>query len=95
VRQQEVDEMQPTEMSLLETMRMSFTGAVLTGADTGYDEARMVHNGIIDKRPGVIARCVTTADVVDALNYAKAENLEIAVRAEGTTSRGRPRATAE
>jgi hypothetical protein len=47
-------------------------GAALTGdligpADPGYEQARRVHNGLIDKRPVLIARCRTVPDVVDAL----------------------------
>jgi hypothetical protein len=44
-----------------------FSGAVLTPETPGYDEMRRVHNGLVDKRPAVIARCLNTADVVDAV----------------------------
>jgi FAD/FMN-containing dehydrogenase len=55
-------------------------GAVLTPEDAAYEEARKVYNGMIDKRPAVIARCVDTEDVVGAIAYAREHNLAIAVR---------------
>ena len=45
----------------------SFTGQLLQPHDPGYDEARRVHNGLIDKRPALIARCYGVADIVDAV----------------------------
>ena len=47
------------------------SGPVLAPGDLGYDEVRRVHNGLIDRRPAVIARCVHTADVVDAVNFGR------------------------
>ena len=55
----------------------------------GYDEARRVHNGLIDKRPAIIARCRGTADVADAVKLARSLNLEIAVRGGGHNVGGR------
>jgi len=45
----------------------TFSGQLLRPADAGYDEARRVHNGLVDKRPALIARCRGVADVVDPL----------------------------
>ena len=42
----------------LQLLRQAFAGLVLEPGDAGYDEARRVHNGLIDKRPAVIARCL-------------------------------------
>ncbi len=60
-----------------------FRGQQLRPGDAGYDEARVVWNGMIDKRPALIARCTGTADVVCAIAHAKGEGLEIAVRGGG------------
>jgi FAD/FMN-containing dehydrogenase len=60
-----------------------FSGELLRPGDDGYDAARRVHNGMIDRRPALIARCLGTADIVDAVNYAVANGLEIAVRGGG------------
>jgi hypothetical protein len=43
-----------------------FSVELLRSGDSGYEEARRVHNGLIDKRPALIARCRGTADVADA-----------------------------
>src|SRR5262245_52626039 len=57
-----------------------FSGQLLKPADVGYEDARKVHNGLIDKRPALIARCRGTADVVDAINLGQELGLEVAVR---------------
>ena len=44
-----------------------FAGELLRSGDSGYEEARQVHNGLIDRRPALIARCRGTADVVQAV----------------------------
>jgi FAD/FMN-containing dehydrogenase len=67
----------------LEALRTGFTGTVLMPGDDGYEEARRVHNGLIDRRPALIARCRNTADVVDAVRLARETGLEISVRGGG------------
>ncbi len=67
----------------IETFRGSLRGPVLTEADAGYDETRQIWNGMFDKRPGVIARCLSAADVIAAVNYARDNNLLVAVRGGG------------
>jgi len=59
------------------------SGELLGPGDAGYDEARRVHNGLIDKRPALIARCRGTADVADAVTFASRHGLDIAVRGGG------------
>jgi FAD/FMN-containing dehydrogenase len=66
-----------------------FSGALLRPGDTGYDDARRVHNGLVDKRPALIAQCHGTADVVDAVRLAGAHDLEISVRGGGHNVAGR------
>ena len=61
----------------------TFSGQLLRPADAGYDEARRVHNGLVDKRPALIARCRGVADVVDAVNLTRKLGLEVAVRGGG------------
>src|SRR5439155_9355260 len=60
-----------------------FSGEVLSPADAAYDEVRRVHNGLIDKRPALIARCRGTADVVAAVNAARENGWELSVRGGG------------
>jgi len=67
----------------------TFTGQLLVPGDAGYDEARRVHNGLVDKRPALIARCHGTADVADAVKLARGQGLEMAVRGGGHNVGGR------
>src|SRR5213594_2794107 len=67
----------------------TFTGQLLQRNDVGYDDARRVHNGLIDKRPALIARCHGTADVVDAIAFAREFDLEISVRGGGHNVAGK------
>jgi FAD/FMN-containing dehydrogenase len=67
----------------------SFAGRLLKPTDAGYDEARRVHNGLIDKRPALIAECRGLADVVDAVKLARQLKLEVAVRGGGHNVAGR------
>jgi FAD/FMN-containing dehydrogenase len=72
-------------MSLAE----GFSGQLLTPEDAGYDVARRIHNGLIDKRPGLIARCLNTADVAEAVNTARDAGLELSVRGSGHNVAGK------
>jgi FAD/FMN-containing dehydrogenase len=66
-----------------------FSGPVLAPGEPGYDEVRRVHNGLIDKHPAVIARCLHTADVADAVNFGRSEGVEISVRGGGHNVAGK------
>jgi FAD/FMN-containing dehydrogenase len=65
------------------------SGAVLAPADEGYDAARAVHNGLIDRRPAVIVRAHGPEDVVAALAFARRQGLEVSVRGGGHNVAGR------
>jgi FAD/FMN-containing dehydrogenase len=60
-----------------------FVGAVLEPSDDGYETARQIWNGDIDRRPAVIARCTGTADVLAAVRYARERELPMAIRGGG------------
>jgi len=64
-----------------------FGGHLLLPADAAYDEARKVHNGLVNKHPALIAQCQGVADVVDAVKLARRLGLEVAVRG-GRPQRG-------
>ena len=73
----------------LEGLAPTFSGDLLRSNDEGYEEARKLHNGLIDKRPAVIARCAGVADVIDAVNLGRRSGLEVAVRGGGHNVAGR------
>src|SRR4249920_2117891 len=71
-------------MTTLTTMQIpGFRGDVIAPDHDGYDDARAVWNGTVDRRPRLIARCRGTADVAAAVRFARNCDLEIAVRGGG------------
>jgi FAD/FMN-containing dehydrogenase len=73
----------------VEPARSGFSGLLLRPEDSGYEEARRVYNGLIDKRPALIARCRGTADVVAAVAFARESGLEVSIRGAGHNVSGR------
>jgi FAD/FMN-containing dehydrogenase len=65
------------------------SGPVLGPGDGGYDAARAIHNGLIDRRPAVIVRCQSASDVATALAFARRGGLEVSVRGGGHNVAGR------
>jgi FAD/FMN-containing dehydrogenase len=64
----------------IDDLRDAMEGPVLAPGDADYADARDVWNGAIDRRPAVIARCTSAADVAAAVRFATEHGLEIAVR---------------
>ncbi|MEU8898082.1 FAD-binding oxidoreductase [Nocardia sp. NPDC048505] len=71
-----------------DALRGQLEGELVEPADPGYDQARRVWNGAIDRRPAAIARCVSAADVSAAVLFARAAGLEITVRGGGHNPAG-------
>src|SRR5438552_15770454 len=67
----------------LETFRAGFGGKIIMPDDPDYDSARSVWNGDIDRRPAVIARCASAADVASAIGFGRSQGLELTVRGGG------------
>src|SRR5258706_7687836 len=67
----------------LDAFRADFTGTVLTPDAEGYDAARSVWNGAIDRRPALIAQCTTARQVAAAIAFGRESALEISVRGGG------------
>jgi len=72
----------------IESFRAGFSGQVLTPGHPDYDGSRALWNGAIDRKPAVIARCTTAEQVADAVRFARASGLEIAVRGGGHSYAG-------
>jgi FAD/FMN-containing dehydrogenase len=73
----------------LEELTRAVTGRVLRPGDDGYDDARLVHNGLVDRRPAVIVRCRGATDVAAALRFARAAGLDVCIRGGGHNVAGR------
>ncbi|HEY6777756.1 MAG TPA: FAD-binding protein [Thermoleophilaceae bacterium] len=78
-----------TAVDPVQQLREAFSGQILSPGEPGYDEARRIHNGLIDKHPAVIARCHHTADVVDAVNFGRDAGREISIRGGGHNVAGK------
>ena len=68
--------------------RASLRGGLIEPSDAGYDAARQVFNGMIDRRPRLIARCADVADVMAAVNFGRDQQLLVAIRGGGHNAGG-------
>ena len=73
---------------ITDEFRAAFRGELIEPGDAGYDDARAVYNGMIDRHPRLIARCVDTADVIAAVNLARESGTILAVRGGGHNAGG-------
>ena len=67
----------------VEELGSRLRGELLRSVDAGYEEARLLWNGVIDRRPALIVRCAAVEDVVEAVNFARENDLLLAVRGGG------------
>lgn len=67
----------------VEGFKTSLRGKLIRRGDEDYDEARTVFNAMIDRYPALIIRCAGVADVIDSVNFARDNNLLVAVRGGG------------
>jgi FAD/FMN-containing dehydrogenase len=73
----------PLDAEAVQAFVEALRGSVLRPGDQGYDDARMIWNGLIDCRPALIVQCTGAADVVDAVNFAREQNLLLSVKGGG------------
>ena len=72
----------------IEAFAAKLRGKLITPKDTNYNETRKVYNGMIDKRPGMFAMCVDVADVIASVNFARENNILLAIRGGGHNGGG-------
>jgi FAD/FMN-containing dehydrogenase len=69
-------------------LKAGLRGELIQPSDEGYDAARKVYNGMIDKHPAMIARCADVADVIAAVNFGREHNLLVSIRGGGHNAGG-------
>ncbi|MHC4529295.1 MAG: FAD-binding oxidoreductase, partial [Planctomycetota bacterium] len=74
--------------TVVEEFKASLRGELIGPSDEGYDATRKVYNGMIDRRPRLIARCVDVADVITAVNFGRENGLLVAIRGGGHNAGG-------
>lgn len=74
--------------SAVNQLKSIFRGEIILPGDASYDTARKVYNGMIDRRPRIIAKCADVADVIRSVNFGRDNNLLIAVRSGGHNAGG-------
>ena len=78
----------PLTSAIIDALRGRLRGRLLLPSDGGYDAARLIWNGMFDKRPAIIVQCSGNADVIEAVNFARENRLLTAVRGGGHNSGG-------
>ena len=78
----------PLTADSISDLKTKLRGRIIAPTDPEYDEARKVYNAMIDKKPRLIARCVDVADVIACVNFARENNLLLAVRSGGHNAGG-------
>jgi FAD/FMN-containing dehydrogenase len=76
------------DQTALAEFKLSLAGELIQPGETGYDEARQVYNGMIDRRPRLIVRCADVADVIAAVNFGRQNQMLIAIRGGGHNAGG-------
>ena len=74
---------EPLERAAVSALRSRFAGHLIEPVDAGYDQARLVWNALADKRPALVARCARIEDVIAVLDFAREQELLVAVRGGG------------
>src|SRR5205085_5153924 len=70
----------PLVSEVVQLLREQVRGRVITAEDEGYDEARVVHNGMFDKRPRAVLKAEQVGDVIAAVHFAREQGLDLSVR---------------
>src|SRR4051794_20664486 len=74
--------------TVLQDLKAHLRGELICPNEHGYDAARKIWNGLIDKYPAMIVRCIDVADVVTTVQFARDQHLLVAVRSGGHSISG-------
>ncbi|HUE76159.1 MAG TPA: FAD-binding oxidoreductase [Chloroflexota bacterium] len=74
--------------AVINDFKAQLRGDLIQRNDPGYEDARKVYNGMIDRHPALIARCANVADVITAVNFAREQRLTVAIRGGGHNGAG-------
>jgi FAD/FMN-containing dehydrogenase len=77
-----------TDDGEIEQFEQTLRGELIQSDDPAFDETRAIYNAMIDRRPGLIARCVDAADVIEAVRFGREHDLETAIRSGGHNGAG-------
>jgi FAD/FMN-containing dehydrogenase len=77
------------EEEVVQEFATNLRGELIRPEDDGYDTARAVFNGMVNKRPAMIVRCAGTSDVIQGVNFARAHSLLLSVRGGGHSVAGK------
>lgn len=72
----------------IQKFKEALRGELIQSDDQNFDEARTIYNAMIDKHPGLIAKCANAGDVITAVNFAREQNLEVSIRSGGHNGPG-------
>src|SRR5688572_3070667 len=72
----------------LQTLQSTLRGQLIRPGDEAYAQACKIYNGMIDRHPALIVRCVDVADVITAVNYARNNGMPLAIRGGGHNGAG-------
>jgi FAD/FMN-containing dehydrogenase len=81
--------MKPLQRANVDELKAHFRGDLLLPGDGGYDEVRQIWNAMIDRKPALIARCVSPEDVVQAVKFARRHDLLVSIRGGGHNIAGK------
>jgi FAD/FMN-containing dehydrogenase len=79
----------PLEEAAVQEFVTNLRGELIRSEDDGYDAARSVFNGMVNKRPALIVRCAGTSDVIQGVNFARTHNLLLSVKGGGHSVAGK------
>jgi FAD/FMN-containing dehydrogenase len=79
----------PLEEAIIQEFAANLRGELIRSEDDGYDAARSIFNGMVNKRPAMIARCAGTSDVIQGVNFARTNNLLLSVKGGGHSVAGK------